>query len=840
MRESPVPNSATSCANVSRFWVAASTTLAFFMHLRAGPGIASSPGMDTDRNLLFGVLALQLDLIDASQFAEACAAWASRKKQPLSDLLRERGWITDDDRRDVDRLLERKLRKHGGNVHESLLTLADADVRAAVQDITDPEIRETLSILPLPRPYALVATVAPPAETRSRYSLSRLHAEGGLGRIYIARDTDLNREVALKEIKPQQARFPEACRRFLKEAQVTGQLEHPNIVPVYELARRPGDNAPFYTMRLVRGETLRDAIQTYHRHRRHGSADALELPRLLRAFVSICHAVAYAHSRRVIHRDLKPENVVLGSFGEVVVLDWGLAKLLGQPEEAPGEAAVAVTEPAETEATAMGRLLGTPAFMAPEQAEGRQDRMGPWTDVYGLGAILFNLLTGVAPHSGSSWSETVRHITGCPTPRARLAEPSVSPALDAICARAMAGKPADRYASATELARDIDRYLADEPVSVHRDALPQRVMRWARRNRAWAGAAALSVFGVLFTLALVSALLARLADQERRARQATDHLREQGVRLAATFAARTVAGEIAMRWRILEAEAADADLQRLLLRIAESDPPGQPADSAELESWIRDRHRRHRGITKATSWLLTDRHGRQLARSPAADTIGRDFRYRDYFHGLGRDLPPSEAAGIAPLHDVHRSIVYESAATHGRMVAFSVPVWASGSGPGPRSVLAVLSMTVELGRFNSLQTDLGRDQIAVLVDSKSDWLQGQEAKGLVLHHPAWAEHPPDRAVFRLDPAHITRLEELRAWRMRRDYELKSADGNPPSTYRAEPSPLNFERAYVDPLGGPYSGPWLAAFEPVLVKGRADIIKDTGWVVIIQERPEPRP
>ncbi len=160
-----------------------------------------------------------------------------------------------------------------------------------------------------------------------------MHAEGGLGKIWIARDTDLNRDVALKEIKSSTESNSDSWQRFLKEAQITGQLEHPNIVPVYELGRRKEDDQPFYTMRFLRGQTLRAAIAEFHRRRGGKPAHRLELQRqLLEPFVKVCEAVAYAHSRWVIHRDLKPENVVLGAYGEVVVLDWGLAKMVGQAD----------------------------------------------------------------------------------------------------------------------------------------------------------------------------------------------------------------------------------------------------------------------------------------------------------------------------------------------------------------------------------------------------------------------------------------------------------------------------------------------------------------------------
>ena len=139
--------------------------------------------------------------------------------------------------------------------------------------------------------------------------------------------------MALKEIRPDRAANPEIWRRFLKEAQITGQLEHPNIVPVYELARRREDDQPFYTMRFVRGQSLRGAIEEFHRRRAGKAPDRLALQSLLGAFLKVCDAIAYAHSRGVVHRDLKPENVVLGGFGEVVVLDWGLAKLVDVADE---------------------------------------------------------------------------------------------------------------------------------------------------------------------------------------------------------------------------------------------------------------------------------------------------------------------------------------------------------------------------------------------------------------------------------------------------------------------------------------------------------------------------
>src|SRR5262249_48032950 len=179
------------------------------------------------------------------------------------------------------------------------------------------------------------------------------------------------------------------------------------IVPVYELTRDPKVGRPFYTMRFIRGRTLQAASRNFHALRAAGKAEALDLRELLTAFVGVCNAVAYAHSRNVLHRDLKGHNVLLGDFGEVIVLDWGLAKRLDRVEET---AADATNREAAGGQTVQGQVLGTPAYMAPEQAEGRLDRINRQTDVYGLGAILYEILTGQPPFQGETTWEVLRKV----------------------------------------------------------------------------------------------------------------------------------------------------------------------------------------------------------------------------------------------------------------------------------------------------------------------------------------------------------------------------------------------------------------------------------------------
>ena len=319
---------------------------------------------------------------------------------------------------------------------------------------------------------------------RQRFTVLRLHQQGGLGRLMIAQDGELNREIALKEILPAYADDQENRRRFVREAEITGNLEHPGIVPVYSLGEF-ADGRPYYAMRLIRGGDLRMALDDFFAKPASRSEKELEFRQLLARFVTVCQAVDYAHNRGVIHRDLKPGNIMLGDYGETLVVDWGLAKTLDglATSDDFDLAPVTPSNRAHTDQTQAGRIVGTMQYMSPEQAAGRLDLLTAVSDVYGLGATLCHLLTGRPPFDGDQ-NDIVFRVQQGRFKRPREVRSEIPKPLEAICLKAMARRPADRYGSARELALDVERFLADEPVAAYREPIAARSWRWVRRHRA--------------------------------------------------------------------------------------------------------------------------------------------------------------------------------------------------------------------------------------------------------------------------------------------------------------------------------------------------------------------
>jgi serine/threonine-protein kinase len=342
----------------------------------------------------------------------------------------------------------------------------------------------------------------PAAGASSRYRLLRLHARGGLGEVFVADDEELHRHVALKRIQAHCAGSADSRRRFLLEAEITGRLEHPGVVPVHGLVEDE-NGEPCYAMRFIQGTSLAEAIAGFHAADRQPGRDPgerrLALRQLLGRFVAVCNTIAYAHSRGIIHRDLKPGNIMLGKYGETLVVDWGLAKAVLRAEAArtSGEDSLQPSSGVGATGTQLGQALGTPVYMSPEQAAGRWDVVREASDIYSLGATLYALLTGQAPVQGSDAEEVMDKVRRGVVAAPRQVNPRVPAALDAMCRKAMALEPERRYTTALELAQEVERWLADEPVRTYREPRLARLARWGRRHPAiTAGAAALLVTAV--------------------------------------------------------------------------------------------------------------------------------------------------------------------------------------------------------------------------------------------------------------------------------------------------------------------------------------------------------
>jgi WD40 repeat protein len=379
---------------------------------------------------------------------------------------------------------------------------------------TEPETHDGRGIDPVRTAASNPETVEPPVVERlpaplqtrepERYDTLGEHGRGGLGRVLRAHDRELGRTVAIKELL-RRGRAAEV--RFLREALITARLEHPGIVPVHEAGRWP-DGTPFYSMKLVAGRPLRELVE---------AARTLEQRlALIPHVVAVADAIAYAHARRIVHRDLKPANVIVGDYGETVVIDWGLAKDLSASEhDATGEPYRSASPPDDV--TVAGAIMGTPAFMAPEQARGEPG--DERADVYALGAMLYAVLTGHAPYLGTRSADIVRAVVdGPPRPLADVV-PGVAVDLVAIVTAAMARDRQQRLPSARAFADELRRYLQGQLVQSHRYTAVERAARWMRRHRELSAASAVAAVALLAVGGLaVSRIVAErdVADQQRR------------------------------------------------------------------------------------------------------------------------------------------------------------------------------------------------------------------------------------------------------------------------------------------------------------------------------------
>ncbi|MCA9218414.1 MAG: protein kinase [Planctomycetales bacterium] len=492
-------------------------------------------------DLLVGLLAVRNGLVTEAELKDALEVLqADEQNVPLSDVLEQTGRITAVERRLLDELVAWHLDTNKDKASPFLQTLPiPASLRDSIAKCKHLATEQSLplfadeSIQGSANNVSLTSDSVKHLQLDSRFLKEKPHAEGGLGIVSIAEDTQLARQVALKEIRQQYSNDEECRRRFVLEAQVTGALEHPGIIPVYGLGVNK-EGYPYYAMRFIRGESMQQAIVRIHSPQNSETRER-EIRRLLQRFLAVCNTIEYAHSEGVLHRDIKPDNIMLGPYGETLVLDWGLAKVTDAKTDSPSEQGCVLQSAAPDAgngSTRMGAAMGTPGFMSPEQSLGWHDKLTPASDVYSLGCVLFCVATGSRPFDSNDIATIIRKTQTGEFPSPRAKNTAVAKPLEAIILRAMATKANQRYQSAKLLADDVEAFLADEPVTAWEEPLSVKTRRWVKRHRTFVATAisgcGITIVGLVIGIVLLSAANRR----ETLARESAEDARDQSTRIS--------------------------------------------------------------------------------------------------------------------------------------------------------------------------------------------------------------------------------------------------------------------------------------------------------------------
>jgi formylglycine-generating enzyme required for sulfatase activity/WD40 repeat protein len=492
--------------------------------------MSNSKNRNAEHNLIFAGLGLQLGIIAKDKVIRAFTEWLFDKTRPLGEILVHQKAITPEQRKTLESAVTAHIQQEGGE-QKALASLNHIkDLESDLDHLADNDLNQSLDGAVTQRKLLGLDVLfsqshdsessstnkkgslsGPEGKQTDRFERQHFLDSGNLGEVFFAKDTELNRTVVTKYIRPEMSGDTFKQALFHLEGEVTGALEHPSVVPVYGLGKDIKGRI-YYAMRYIRGKKLSRVIAEYHRKEAGLKQEALT--GLLQNFQAVCLAIEYAHSKGVLHCDIKPDNIMIGDFGEVFVVDWGLVVVCGDvkgpsdmhdmetldpgviPPYKPSELASSGLH--EQQGGSRRAVGGTPAYMAPEQFTATMSEdislVTPKADIYALGSTLYHILTGKAPHlpkEGVKESPDAfyfRITTGMiPTPREKDA--SISKLLEQIVLKAMQVEPGDRYASARELAEDIKRYVSDEPVHAYQESGLEKSRRWIRKNRSLVGAA---------------------------------------------------------------------------------------------------------------------------------------------------------------------------------------------------------------------------------------------------------------------------------------------------------------------------------------------------------------
>jgi|GEM_PF-192098 len=492
--------------------------------------MSNSNHRNAEHNLIFAGLGLQLGIIAKDKVIRAFTEWLFDKARPLGEILVHQKAITPEQRKTLESAVEAHIQQEGGE-QKALASLNYVkDLESDLDHLADNDLNQTLDGAVTQRKLMGLDVLfsqshdsessstnkkssfsGPESKQTDRFERQHFLDSGNLGEVFFAKDTELNRTVVTKYIRPEMSGDSLKQALFHLEGEVTGSLEHPSVVPVYGLGKDTKGRL-YYAMRYVRGKKLSRVIAEYHRKEAGLKQEALT--GLLQNFQAVCLAIEYAHSKGVLHCDIKPDNIMIGDYGEVFVVDWGLVVVCGDvkgssemhqmetldpgviPPYRPSELASSGLH--EQQGGSRRGVGGTPAYMAPEQFTATMSEdislVTPKADIYALGSTLYHILTGKAPHlpkEGVKESPDAFYfrITTGMIPPPREKDASIPKLLEQIVLKAMQVEPGDRYASARELAEDIKRYVSDEPVHAYQESGLEKSRRWIRKNRSLVGAA---------------------------------------------------------------------------------------------------------------------------------------------------------------------------------------------------------------------------------------------------------------------------------------------------------------------------------------------------------------
>jgi serine/threonine protein kinase len=611
---------------------------------------------------------------------------------------------------------------------------------------------------------------------------------------------------------------PEMLLDFNREAAIVARMSHPGIVSILGKGETI-EGRPFYTMPFLNKGNLAKHAERYHAaHRAALEPQEKEFRDLLMCLVNACKTIAYAHSRAVVHRDLKAENIMLGDYGETLVIDWGCARICKRHEKfkVVDAKTIELRDIFAAEDTQSGLTL---RYASPEQLRG-DGEIGPESDIYSLGAILYKLLTGESPHQHVADAQVRRTVLSGTPLSFHQVKRGIPSGLESICKKAMRFEPAERYETALAMAEDLERYLGDLKTSVEKGSLRTSIARRIRRNPRITA-------GILTGVALFGLAMSMLVFAEGAARNRASSAAKQRLGMAVALAALAGGSEIESRFAMLEKESMNPTLIKALEGIQQS--PSDRSLWKVIQGIIDERSKQlkqNQGVQLESMFVMSD-DGTQIARSPYSNTsIGGNYAYRDYFHGLGRDLPEGETA--SPATGEVLSVAYRSTNQDGQIrTAFSVPIRARDA-EGERVIGRLcMSLPVNSLRILDLEAMKGLNFHSMLIDMRDYPWENGSAVGLVLDgFDSRSKEGAEEQVGYTKPEQVPKLAP--PFTKRIQSALVSNNGEAPVVAKASNWQASFERDTQRAADGEF------AFMPIRMPHRNGQAAETGWIVLLSE------